>query len=229
MRSTRWLAGCVMAVSALLAAGCGGSGSGSPPSATALAGQMRSAIKGATSVHVTGTVAESGQTIHMDLSLTRSGSMSGTIGIGPAPITILATGGKVYMKMTAAALSTMHLPSSACAMVCNKYLVLPAAQAQGLTGNMGWSQLLNPSTSKYNPGPGTKVTGPVTINGQSAWKVSDNSGTGYVAASGPAYPLRITPPRGQGIGEIDFSQWNSVKIPSPPPASQQVNLSKLGG
>lgn len=232
MRSTRWLAGCVIAVTALLAAGCGGgsgSGSGSPPSATALAQQLRTAIKGATSVHVSGVVTQHGQTIHMDLGLTKAGGMSGTLSVGSAPVTILATGGKVYMKMTASALKAMNLPTTACAIVCNKYLVLSAADAKGMTGNMGWGELLNPSTFKGNPGPGVKVTGPFTVNGQQAWKVSDKSGNGYVAAHGPAYPLRITPPKGQGVGQIDFTQWNSVTIPGPPPANQQVNLSKLGG
>ncbi len=232
MRSTRWLAGCAIAASALLAAGCGapssGSGSGSPPNATALAQQLRTAVRGATSVHVSGVAAQHGQTVHLDLSLTKAGGMSGTISVGSAPVTLLATGGKFYLKVTASALRAMHLPASACAAICSKYLVVPAGEAKGMTGGLGWSRLMNPSTFKGNPGPGVKVTGPFTVNGQQAWKVSDKSGTGYVAAHGPAYPLRITPPKGEGTGQIDFTQWNSVTIPGPPPASQQVNLSQLG-
>ena len=123
----------------------------------------------------------------------------------------------------------MHVPASACAMVCGRYLVLPAASARGMTGNMGWGELMNPSAFRGNPGAGVTVTGPVTINSRQAWKVSGKGGTGYVAAHGPAYPLRITTPGGQGAGQIDFTQWNSVTIPGPPPASQQVDLSKLGG
>jgi hypothetical protein len=233
MNSKRWLAGCAVAASALLAAGCGGSGtgsgSGSPPGAATLGQQMRSAIRNASSVHVSGTAASSSQTVRLNLSLTRAGGMSGTVTLGQAPVTILVTGGKAYTKLTASALQAMHLPISTCGTFCNKYLVLPASDAAGLTGGMGWSQLMNPSTFSGTAKPGTKVTGPFTINGQQAWKVSDSSGTGYVAAHGPAYPLRITAPSGQGVGQIDFTQWNSATIPGPPPASQQGNLSQLHG
>ncbi|MGE5135642.1 MAG: hypothetical protein ACM32E_22375 [Gemmatimonadota bacterium] len=230
MSSKRWLAGCAVAVSALLAAGCGGgTGSGSAPGAAALARQMRSAIRNATSVHVSGTAAGNGQQVHLNLSLTRAGGMSGTVALGQAQVTILVTGGKAYTKLTPSALSAMHLPISTCGTFCNKYLVLPASDAAGLTGGMGWSQLMNPSTFSGTARPGTKVTGPFTINGQQAWKVSDSSGTGYVAAHGPAYPLRIIAPRGQGPGQIDFTQWNSATIPGSPPASQQVTLSQLHG
>jgi len=190
---------------------------------------MRSAIRNATSVHVSGAATGNGQQIHLNLSLTRAGGMSGTVTLGQAQVTILVTGGKAYTKLTASALSAMHLPVSTCGAFCNKYLVLPASDAAGLTGGMGWSQLLNPSTFSGTPKPGTRVTGPFTISGQQAWKVSDSSGTGYVAAHGPAYPLRITAPGGQGPGQIDFTQWNSATVPGPPPAGQQVNLSQLHG
>jgi hypothetical protein len=55
-------------------------------------------------------------------------------------------------------------------------------------------------------------------------RASDGS-TVYVAAQGPPYPLRLT----KGPSRIDFTQWNSVTIPPPPPASQVVDLSQLTG
>jgi hypothetical protein len=48
--------------------------------------------------------------------------------------------------------------------------------------------------------------------------------TVYVAAQGPPYPLRVT----KGVSRADFTQWNAVTIPPPPPASQVVDLSQLG-
>jgi hypothetical protein len=232
MRSTRWLAGGAIALSALLAAGCSGStGAGSAagaPGSSALAKSLLTALKGATSVHISGATAEGGQAVHLDLSMTRAGGMSGTMAVGPGPVTILATGGKVYLKLTADALKTMHLPASACALVCHKYLQLSQADARGFTGGMGWSTLLNPASFSGRNRADGKVSGPVTVNGQSAWAVRAKDGsTGYVAARGPAYLLRVTPPRGQGNGQINFTQWNSVTIPPAPPASQVVTLSQL--
>jgi len=45
----------------------------------------------------------------------------------------------------------------------------------------------------------------------------------YVAAQGVPYPLRLM----KGSDRIDFTQWNAVTIPPPPPASQVVDLSQL--
>jgi hypothetical protein len=57
---------------------------------------------------------------------------------------------------------------------------------------------------------------------------STDGGVGYVAAQGTPYLLRISAPKGQ-TGQIDFSEWNSVTIPPPPPASQVVDINKLFG
>jgi hypothetical protein len=66
----------------------------------------------------------------------------------------------------------------------------------------------------------------VTVNGRPAWQMRASDGsTVYVAAQGPPYPLRLT----KGPSRIDFTQWNSVTIPPPPPASQVVDLSQLTG
>jgi hypothetical protein len=66
----------------------------------------------------------------------------------------------------------------------------------------------------------------VTVDGQPAWQMRASDGsTVYVAAQGPPYPLRLT----KGPSRADFTQWNSVTIPPPPPASQVVDLSQLTG
>ena len=79
-------------------------------------------------------------------------------------------------------------------------------------------------------GPGVGIQVDLCPDGDRQWpaawqmRASDGS-TVYVAAQGPPYPLRLT----KGSSRADFTQWNSVTIPPPPPASQIVDLSQLTG
>jgi hypothetical protein len=72
--------------------------------------------------------------------------------------------------------------------------------------------------------PGWSYVRTVTVHGQPAWqmKATDES-TASVAAQGTPYLLRLA----KGSQHIDFTQWNSVTIPPPPPASKVVDLGQL--
>jgi hypothetical protein len=217
-------------VAAVLVAGCGGgSGSapagatavaGSPPSATALAQQVNAAMAKASSVHLSAHVLQGNTLAGLNMSLTRSGEISGQISVNKAPVTILATQGQTYIKLTAAALKAEGLPAAACSLMCGKYLKLPANQAKSMLSGISWSQFVG----NTNTSPNWSYVKTVTVNGQPAWQMSiPGKGTAYIAAQGQPYPLRLT----QGSNRADFTQWNSVTIPSPPPASQVVDLSQV--
>jgi hypothetical protein len=66
----------------------------------------------------------------------------------------------------------------------------------------------------------------VTVNGQSALEVVDSSdgSIGYVTVSSQPELIRVAK-NGQ---HVDFSQYNAVQSVSPPPASEVVDLTKLG-
>ncbi len=237
------------ASAALLAAGCGsssgsGSGSGSggvsgasasagsstsaTPSVSSLLSGMTTAFNQARSVHAAGTMATSGQTLMLDMSFTKTGEVSGTMAVGGASFYVLLTNGKAYIKVNAAFLKYVKAPAISCSLLCGKYL-LASGSLKGLTDSVSWSGMLAPIMK--GPGAsGASITGQATVDGQQAWvlKASDGS-IGYIAAQGPPYLLRLTPPAGQGTGSIDFTQWNSATIPSPPPASQVIDLSQLTG
>jgi hypothetical protein len=72
-----------------------------------------------------------------------------------------------------------------------------------------------------------KLLGAVTIAGQPAWLLQDShENSVYVAAHGTPYVLRaVGPPPGKD--SADLTQWNAVRIPGRPPASQVVSLSQL--
>ncbi len=219
------------ALAAVLAAGCGGSSAPSKPSkpstATLVAG-MKTATQHATSVRMTGTVTHGTQRLHLDMSMTRSGEMAGQLAAGPASFTVLATGGRTYIKVTAGFLKYIKAPSGTCAIMCNKYLLASGSFKNGLTGSLNWPSLVEGTTKGASAGKLTN-TGQVTVNGQPAWalKAPDGS-TGYIAAHGTPYLLRLVAPRGE-TGRIDFSEWNHATIPPPPPASQVIDLSQLMG
>ncbi len=219
----------------LVLAACGsggGSGSGtatataSPPAATTLAKQARAAVQAAKSVHIAGTLKESGRTLGVDLSLTRSAGLAGRLSVNGASFYVLSTHGSAYIKVTSAFLRLAKLPSAACSLVCGKYLKVPTSEAGSLTGGLSMADVLGTAGAATGH---VQYAGTATVHGQHAWVLRGADGSKvYVAQLSPHYPLRVIAPPGK-TGQLDFTQWNSVTIPPPPPASQVVDPSQLHG
>lgn len=236
MKALRWLAGSAAVVAVLLVAGCGGGGSGTataggssaasvpasagpPPDTATLRQQVKSAMAKATSVHVSAVVSQGGSNVSVNMSMTRSGDMSGTMSAHRTPVSVLVTRGHTYLKVSSGLLKSQNLPSAACALMCGKYLKVPSGQAKGMLDGLDMSSLLGQVSV-----PQLSYVRTVTVNGQPAWQMRASDGsTVYVAAQGPPYPLRAT----RGSSRIDLTQWNAVTIPPPPPASQVIDLSQL--
>jgi hypothetical protein len=224
-----------VAVAALV---CGCATSGSPttgttgsaaaltkPTASTLVDQVASAVTQATSVHMAGSASSGGQTFQLNLNMTKSGGISGTISLGSAAagFTFLKSGRKVYFKVTAGFMKIAKLPSAACALMCGKWLMETGPSAKNMTGDLTWSGFTG---SMAKPPAGAKVSGPVTVDGIQTWVITTKSdGTFYVAAHGTPYPVRGIAPHGNA--RIDFSDWNTAVIPPPPPAKDVVDLSQL--
>jgi hypothetical protein len=238
----RWWAGPTAVVATMLLAACGTAGSGKtsappssasqstassapasagpPPDVATLARQVNSAVAKATSVHFTATGRQGSTNVAINLSLTRSNDMYGQITYQNQPVILLVTHGHSYVKVTAATLKATGAPSAACVLMCGKYLKASAGQARSFTGQLGWSSILGQSSSL----PRLHYVRTATVNGQPAWEMSvRGKGTAYVAAQGPPYPLRLV----FSTGRVDFTQWNSVTIPPPPPANKVIDLSQL--
>jgi hypothetical protein len=238
MKALRWSAGSAAVVAVLLVAGCSGGGSpaattggsspasvsasaGPPPDAAALPKQVKTAMKNATSFHIAAVVTQGGSKVSVNMSMTRSGDMSGTMSVNKRPVNVLVTQGHAYLKVTSGLLKSQNLPTAACTLICGKYLKVPASQAKSMLNGMDMSSFLGQVSV-----PQLSYVRTVTVDGQPAWQMRASDGsTVYVAAQGPPYPLRLT----KGPSRADFTQWNSVTIPPPPPASQVVDLSQLTG
>jgi hypothetical protein len=145
--------------------------------------------------------------------------------LGAGQLTVLSTGGKSYVEVSNAFLKQMKLPSAACTLMCGKWFKMTPADAKSLLGDFSWASVIG--SSSQPPPPGIKVRGPATVNGVPAWVLkSSAAGTIYLAARGQPYPLRVVAPG--HAGRINYTDWNTVTIPPPPPASDVVDMSQLG-
>jgi hypothetical protein len=188
--------------------------------------EMSTALRAASSVHVSGTLQQGVKTVGVNLGLTRSGEFSGQITENGAVFTVLAARGHTYLKLSAAFLRIAHLPATACSQFCGKYLEFSKAQSQQLVTGLNMASM---TRSVSAPARNVKYLGVVGIGGQPAWLLQDSHGNSvYVAAHGKPYLVRevAAPP---GEGSVNLTQWNAVRIPGPPPASQVVHLSQLMG
>jgi hypothetical protein len=204
--------------------GISGSGPARWPQVSVLLRQMSAAMNAASSVHVSGTVTQSGKTVGLNLAITSSGGYSGQISEDGAAVTVLVTHGHSYLKLSAAFLRASHLPTTICNLYCGKYLPYPASQAQSLLSGLTIASMTG-SVASAPPGQ-VKLLGAVTLGGQLAWLLSDQQGdSAFVAAHGKPYLLQIAAPPGDG--SLTMTQWNAVQIPPLPPASQIVSISQL--
>jgi hypothetical protein len=205
--------------------GMTGPGPSRRPAAAVLLREMNATLRAARSVHITGTSAQDGKTVGVNLGLTRSGELSGQISESGAVLTVLAEHGHAYLQLSAAFLRVAHLPATACRRVCGKYLEYPAAESLVRLGHLNMTSLTHSLTS--TPDRGVTLLGTVSLGGQLAWLLQDSHGNSiYVAARGKPYVLReVSGPPGKD--SVNLSHWNAVRIPGPPPARQLVNPSQL--
>jgi len=227
------LAAGVAGCAAIVIAGCGGGGStaGSAsappkePSSTALLTAMQSSVRQASSVHVAGNLSSSGTPISVDLDLHRNGDVSGTVSQNAAPFQVVGLGNLTYIKATRAFLQEVKAPTSACAVVCGKWLQLTTAEAGQLTGDLSMSSLTAPLTSGKVPA--LTEAGRVTVNGQSAWVLRASDGSKLdVSTTSQHYPLAAST-GGSAHEVVTYSKWNAAPKPVAPPANEVLNLNNL--
>jgi hypothetical protein len=226
---TAGVAGCA----AIVIAACGGGGSTSSsvspparePSSTALLTAMQSSVRQASSVHVAGNLSNNGTPISVDLDLHRNGDVSGTVSQNAAPFQVVGLGNLTYIKATRTFLQEVKAPTSACAVVCGKWLQLTTAEAGQLTGDLSMNSLTAPLTSGQVPA--LTEAGKVTVHGQSAWVLRASDGSRLdVSTTNQHYPLAAST-GGSTHEVVTYSQWNAAPKPVAPPANEVLNLNNL--
>ena len=203
-----------------------GSSDPAEPSAASLVKAAQTAARSANSVHVDGSVSESGAPVGLNLGINRAGDMSGTVSEHGVKLNLVSANGKVYIKANEAFLKQAGAPPATCKLVCGKWVQLPPAQASQLTSQLTMAKLTGQTGASAGTGP-AKVTkaGTGSVNGQPTWVVKGPNGAKLnVSQHGTHYPLKVQSGSGQQ-GVVTYSQWNSVPQPKAPPSNEIINLS----
>jgi hypothetical protein len=229
MRTRRYAAAMAAAGLTVLAAGCGGGSSPGPASASPLAGLTADQIltravadlKTASSVHIAGSMQESGQATVIDLTV-GAHSCTGTIGVpGQGSLALLGIGNTVWEKPDRQFLKTAGVGTSQLSKLAGKYL-RTTASGSGLGSLCFLSQL----ATQLSGGEGHVTEGKTTtIGGQPALELTDaGQGSAYVTVSARPELLRV----GSGDGYMDFTDYNGPLTVTRPPADETVDGAKYG-
>jgi hypothetical protein len=186
------------------------------------------ALASASSVHVKGTVRQSGARYTFDLVLERAsaeGSMTAPIlGIKHAQFDFVVAGGKLFIRSST--LWRKAGGTAAAQLLNNRWVVLPKASSRGFPYRSirAFARLIHSGS----PGKARRAGAVTMINGRPAIPVRSGDSIVYVATTGPPFPLRAMPAtRAAGRGVVDFIAYNApVKIGPPPNA---VDLNQLRG
>jgi hypothetical protein len=236
---------------ALLAAGCGilsgSSSTSSTPSATTspaptqapangiadkppaqIVAAAANALASARSVHMKGTIRESGRRYTFDLVLEQAsakGSMTAPmLGIKNAQFDFVATGGKLFIRSST--LWRKAGGTAAAQLLNNRWVVLPKASVRDFPFRS--LRVFARGIRSGSPGKRRRAGAVTMINGRPAIPVRSGDSILYVATTGQPFPLRAMPAtHAAGAGVVDFIAYNAPVTIGPPPNA--VDLNQLRG
>jgi hypothetical protein len=217
----------VFALAATLAA-CGDSSQRGNGVATRTPAQIlalaRSAVAGAATVHVAGSIVSDGKPISINMELVAGKGGEGRIVLEGLGIDLVNADGALYIRGASAFYSRFAGPRAA-AVLQGKWLK-GAADGEAmapLASLTDLGKLLDSALAAH----GALSRAPATvIDGQKVVGVTDlaNGGTLYVAATGVPYPLEIAKSAGGG-GRLFFDRWNRPVTLTPPASA--INVKQL--
>jgi hypothetical protein len=186
------------------------------------------ALASARSVHIKGTVRESGTRYTFDLVLERAsakGSMTAPIlGINNAQFDFVVAGGKLFIRSSTLWQKTGG--TAAAQLLNDRWVVLPKASFRQFPFRS--VRVFARSIHSGSPGKARRAGTVTVISGRPAIPVRSGDSILYVATTGPPVPLRARPAtRAAGEGVVDFLAYNAPVTISPPP--NPVDFSQLRG
>jgi hypothetical protein len=216
-----------------LVAGCGGGSGGGGSngieklSATAALDKVKAATAKVKTVHVVGTIAQSSQTLNIDLHL-GTDAAEGTIVVGGGNMDLRLVDGVTYFRGDSKVFAAFGVNPAQAGLVADKWIkdTGGSGPASSFASLLDRKQLFD---SVLSPQGTIKTSGTATVAGKKAFVLVDSSSDGgklYVADTGPALPLRIEK-NGTGEGRIDFTDYDAdVNVTAP---SGAVDISQLVG
>ena len=199
-------------------AGCGGSASNgeASKSASAILADARQAALDAGSVHMSGTIHSTSQTLSLDLILGSRGG-GGTMTILGSKVDVIRAGNKAYIRAGAAFLKQAGGAAGAAVapQLAGKWLKVPVTTSK-FANVLVYTDLFSfvPQALRRV---GTLTKGAEkTINGQKAIELrSSKGGSVFVATSGKPYPVEFDY-GGASSGTITLRDWGTAKVPVAP-------------
>ncbi len=215
-----------------------GASSGSPTSASPsarsgdnstyapgdVAAAVAAALKAATSVHVSGKITDSGDTVQLDVHYAASGG-SGYVVESGQRIDLIGTATELYFKAAPAfwqqQLGNDPNANAILALMANKWVKVPPtnsdyADVASLVDKDKFADELLGSPD----GPLAKTDGK-TIGGIETVGLKDTSEGSvlYIAKSGPPLPIELVGSSGADGGDVTFTDYNQpFTVQAPPPA-----------
>jgi hypothetical protein len=220
----------LLALVAMLLAGCGSSSSGNglaSKTPNQILEAAKAASAGAVSAHVSGSIVSEGKPISLDMELVAGKGGKGRIAVEGLSIDLIEVGKAVYIKGSTAFYT--HLAGAAAAQLLQgKWLKAPASSANfaSFSSLTNLSKLVGSTLASH----GTLSRAPsTTLSGQKVLGVTDvaKGGTLYVAATGTPYPIEIAKGGASG-GKIVFDKWNKPVTLAPPASSVNINQLQSG-
>jgi hypothetical protein len=191
IRSLRGVAAVSIAASALVVSACGGSSSNgeAKKKGPQVSMDTAAALKGAGSARFQGTETDGKTTATIDLQLVPDGA-TGTIEQAGTTINLINIGGSSYVKASAEFFTAQGVTAANAATVADKWVKLPASAKSfaSFTLNALSDDLAKPTS-------GSTIEDQVTdgkLDKTSVVILKQSNGSQlFVAAKGPAYPLKI--------------------------------------
>jgi hypothetical protein len=218
----------VLALLALLLAGCGSSSSSGngvvSKAPTEIVAVAKSAANSAATAHVSGSIVDGGKPISLDLEFESGKGGKGTIKLGNLTIMTIQINGTVYIKGSEAFYRELA-GAKAARVLRGKWLKAPASDGNfsSLASLTDLDKLIDATLESHGS---LSRVGSTTINGQKAVGVADKAKGSrlYVAATGVPYPLEIIK-AGGAAGKVVFGGWNKPVTLSAP--TDTINIKQL--
>ena len=211
-------------------AGCGG-GSGSTngeedKTASQILADARSAATGAGSVHLTGTILDSGTRLKLNLHA-GDNTGSGTITFRGSPIRVIRIGNTLYMKAPASFYAATGADSATATLLDGKWLKASAteknfAQLAQLTRLKDVIALTTKPDGKISKAGSTTLAGTTVIELK-----DDKGGSLYIATKGNPYPVALRGKDATSSGNVRFTDWGEAVEAKAPKGA--IDLGSLGG
>jgi hypothetical protein len=204
----------------LLAAGCGGGGSGPATNGEEkkptrqIGNDAAAALKAARSVHIVGTSTDSGKKTSLNLKF-QGADTAGTVTQDGHTVEIIKVGAMSFLKADRGYYQAQGVPPQAAVLTADRWVKVPASSGSAF-GDITLASFADQLAS--GPGDGGAVTQSM-LNGQKVVLVKASNGTaGYVANTGAPVPLRLEK-AGADSGRFDFSEYGAnfgIKAPAEP-------------